>query len=162
MPAGVTVTAFRDRSGLLNFYLVPGDLMMLQGVLTAAYFLYYGDVDFGIELVILGLSVALAGFGFWFASHAWRRLRDPEPPITIGPAGLHDRAISDLPIPWSDIGDLRVWDGKGGPSWCSILPRTARSTPASGARHTLRRFSAARSDTASTSAAWEPTRPSIA
>ncbi|MCR4282471.1 MAG: hypothetical protein NUV72_05530 [Bauldia sp.] len=115
MPAGVAVTAFRDRSGLLNFYLVPGDLMMLQGVLTAAYFLYYGDVDFGIELVILGLSVALAGFGFWFASYAWRRLRDPEPPITIGPAGLHDRAISDLPIPWSDVGDLRVWDGKGGP-----------------------------------------------
>ena len=89
--------------------------MMLQGGATAIYFLYYDDVEHGLELVMFGLAAALAGFGYWFASYGWRRLRDPEPPITIGPAGLHDRALSARPIPWRDIGNLHVWNGQGGP-----------------------------------------------
>ena len=36
---------------------------------------------------------------------------DPEAPITINAAGLHDRAISARPIPWTDIRGLHVWDG---------------------------------------------------
>jgi hypothetical protein len=59
--------------------------------------------------------VFLAWVGWWFAGHAWRRMRDPENPITIGPSGLYDRAISERPIAWRDIRNLHVWDGKGGP-----------------------------------------------
>lgn len=115
MAAGPAITVFRNSTVLLTVFLVGGGLMMLQGVLTAGYFLYYGEAEGWLAPVLYGLSAALFGFGLWFAAYARRRLRDPEPPITIGPAGLHDRAISDRPIPWSDIRNLQVWHGRGGP-----------------------------------------------
>lgn len=111
MAAGATITTFRDRPWRLRFFLVLGGAMMVQGVATATYFLVTGDADFWFAVTIHGLSAALIGFGFWFASYAWRRLRDPEPPIMIGPAGLHDRAISEQPIPWSDLRNFVVWEG---------------------------------------------------
>jgi hypothetical protein len=113
--AGAAITVFRERTGILSFHLILGGMMMLQGVLTAIFFIYYGSDEIGITVTAVGLSLFLAWAGYWFAGHAWRRMRDPENPITIGPAGLYDRAISERPIAWSDIRNLHVWDGKGGP-----------------------------------------------
>ena len=115
MATGATITAFRNRPWLLTIYVVLGALMIVQGLATMIYFLYFGEADYGLWVVILGLSVALAGFGLWFAAYGWRRLSDPEPPITIGPAGLFDRALSAQPIVWRDIANLHIWRGQGGP-----------------------------------------------
>jgi len=115
MATGATITTFRNRSWLLAFYIVLGVFLMLQGAASGIYFLYFDEAQYGMKWVILGLAAAMIGFGLWFAAYGWRRLRDPEPPITIGPAGLYDRAISDRPIPWSDIRNLCLWEGRGGP-----------------------------------------------
>jgi len=115
MASGATITTFRNRSWLLTFFVVLGALLMLQGVATVVYFLVFGQADFWFAVAINGLGIAIIGIGFWFAAYGWRRLRDPQPPITIGPDGLHDRAISARPIPWRDIANLQVWNGQGGP-----------------------------------------------
>ena len=115
MATGATITTFRNRSWLLVFFVVVGALLMLQGAATVAYFLVFGQVEFWFAVAINGLGIAIIGIGYWFAAYGWRRLRSPEPPITIGPGGLHDRAISARPIPWGDIANLQVWNGQGGP-----------------------------------------------
>ena len=112
---GTTITVFRERTGMLTFHFILGGLFILQGTLTAIFFLFFAGEEPGITTVSVGISLFLAWVGYWFAGHAWRRMRDPENPITIGPAGLYDRAISERPIAWSDIRNLHVWDGKGGP-----------------------------------------------
>lgn len=48
-------------------------------------------------------------------------MRDPEAPIVIGMAGLHDRAISARPIPWAAIRDLHVWDGGARGGRCVVF-----------------------------------------
>lgn len=116
MATATAITTFRNRHWLLIVFLLLGVGMIIQGVATAAYFLVFDDEPMPIfRVVILGLSAALFGFGLWFAAYARRRLADPEPAIVIGPAGLHDRAISERPIPWREIRNLTVWHGRGGP-----------------------------------------------
>lgn len=115
-PGGALITTFRNRGWLQSLYLIFGCAIAVQGIATAGYFLFVGEAEPGFFAVIMLLAAALVLFGLWFASQSLRRLRDPEPPITIGPMGLHDRAISLKPIPWQDIRDLRVWNGgRGGP-----------------------------------------------
>jgi hypothetical protein len=114
---GARITVFRERTGILSFHLILGGMMMLQGVLTAIFFIFYGSDEIGITVTAVGLSLFLAWAGYWFAGHAWRRMRDPANPITIGPAGLYDRAISERPIAWGDVRNLHVWADvtRGGP-----------------------------------------------
>ncbi len=111
-----SITVFKDRRRLLGIYLFLGVFFILQGAATTIWFFYADDVEPGLRLVAIGLGVFIVFVGYWFAGYAWRRRTDPQDPITIGPAGLHDRALSENPIPWSDIRNLRVWhSGRGGP-----------------------------------------------
>jgi hypothetical protein len=114
---GPAITVFRDRSRLQNFHLVMGVFFIIQGLATAAWFTFgdHGLDETWVLVAAVGCSLFLAWVGLWFASQAFRRLRDPENPIVIGPAGLHDRAISARPIPWQDIRNMHLWTGKGGP-----------------------------------------------
>jgi hypothetical protein len=114
--SAATITVFKDRRRLLGFYLVFGGLIALQGIATAIYFHQSDDTEPGLRYVAIGLSLFMTYMGYWFAIYAWRRRTDPENPIIVGPAVLHDRALSERPIAWSDIRNLRVWhSGRGGP-----------------------------------------------
>lgn len=113
---GPAITVFRDRSRLLTVHVVMGVFFIGQGLATAAWFTVTDEADeLWLRLTAIGVSLFLAWVGWWFASHAFRRLRDPENPIVVGPSGLYDRALSARPIAWSDFRNLHVWTGKGGP-----------------------------------------------
>ncbi len=123
------ITVFNNRGWLLTIYFLFGCAIILQGLATAGYFLFIDDASEGFFFVIMGLAVVLVLAGIWFASQALRRLRDPEPPITVSPAGLHDRALSLRPIPWKDIRDIHVHHGgRGGPVVAFELPDTLLDT----------------------------------
>lgn len=102
------VTTFRKRRPVLIFWIVFGVLFIVQGIATAALLVQNDDMDDTLRTVTVGLGMFLAAVGLWFAAHAWRRLRNPEDAIVIGPAGLHDRLISDQPIPWPAIRNIHV------------------------------------------------------
>jgi len=111
-----TITVFHPRFGVLKFFLIFGIAIMLQAIVTAGFFMVFLNEQIEFLIAGLGLSIFLLLVGYWFAAYAWRRMRDPENPIIVGPSGLHDRATSERPIAWSDIRDLSVWDGvRGGP-----------------------------------------------
>ena len=106
---------------------IHGELKSLTHVLPVEVVNFIGDQlerqatrshgELGLQLMVsIGLALFIIAMGYWFAAYSWRRRTDPEDPITVGPAGLHDRALSDRPIAWSDIRNLRVWhSGRGGP-----------------------------------------------
>lgn len=102
------VTSFRKRPPVLVFWIVFGLFCTLQGIATAAFVAQSDDMDKTLKIVTAGLGLFLAAIGLWFAAHAWRRLRGPDDAIVIGPAGLHDRLISDRPIPWPAIRNIHV------------------------------------------------------
>jgi hypothetical protein len=108
-------TVFTARRWLLVVYVVLGAVFILQGSLTALFFLIQDADGLGMKVLSIAISLFLAWLGYWFAAMGVRRLRDRDSPIVIGPAGLHDRALSERPIPWRDIVNLRVWHGRGGP-----------------------------------------------
>jgi hypothetical protein len=108
-------TRFKARPRLLWFYVVFGCLLVVQGIATAYHFYPQVQLEPWFRTTALGLSVFVALLGAWFATAALRRLRDPETPITVGPAGLHDRALSEAPIAWRDIVEPRILHtGRGG------------------------------------------------
>ena len=110
------IAVFSDRPGWLYFFVIFGVVLMLQAAITIGIFLIFLMDDVFFLIAGLGLSIFLLVIGCWFASYGWRRMRDPENPIVIGPTGLHDRATSERPIPWNDIRNLYVWDSvRGGP-----------------------------------------------
>lgn len=116
MTAASTITTFENRGWAQVLYLAIGAAVFVQGLATGTYFAFADHRAEGLAYVMLGLSVALALVGLWFCGQALRRLRDPEPPIVIGPRGIHDRAISLRPIPWSEIRNLAVHRGaRSGP-----------------------------------------------
>jgi hypothetical protein len=137
-PARITV--FREHSGILSVYLIFGGMVALQGVLTAIYFLFFADEELGLTTVIVGIALFMIWMGYYFGMKSWRRLRDQENPITIGPAGLLDRSISERPIPWADIRNLHIYSGRGGPcvvfdlvdgaeERAGVYPNVRRSAP---------------------------------
>jgi hypothetical protein len=111
-----TITTFENRGWAQVLYLAIGAAVFVQGLATGTYFLLADHQAEGFAYVMLGLAFALTLIGLWFCSQALRRLRDPEPPIVIGPRGIHDRAISLRPIPWTEIRNLAVHRGsRSGP-----------------------------------------------
>jgi hypothetical protein len=114
--ASAAVTAFRKRPAILIVFVVMGAAFIGQGLATAAFLGTASDLERPLRSVMVGVSLFLAGVGFWFAAQALRRLRGPEQAIVIGPAGLHDWLISDQPIPWRLIRNLRVARGTRGSS----------------------------------------------
>lgn len=109
------VTVFRERRLALSIYLLLGAGVLVQGLATAIYFLWFDEPEPPFGPVLFGLSAFMVILGAWFASYAWRRLRDPQAPITIGPTGLHDRIVSAQPIPWRYISNVAVRHvGRGG------------------------------------------------
>lgn len=136
--AAPTITVFKDRRGWLTVYLVLGIAFIVQGIATAIYFLFFDDGESRLRFAGVGMSAFLGWLGYWFGIYGWRRLRDPENPITVGPAGIHDRALSERPIAWDDIRHLHLWTGRGGPvvvfdladgadQRAGILPRARRA-----------------------------------
>lgn len=108
-------TTFRVRRFALWFYLLLGTFVGLQGAATAAYFIWFDTPEFPFGPVIFGISAFMVALGIWFVRITWRRLADPEPPIVIGPAGIHDRILSHRPIPWKAVSRLAVRHvGRGG------------------------------------------------
>lgn len=109
------ITVFRARPVALTIYALLGFGIALQGIATAAYFIWFDTPEYPFGPVIFALSAFMVAFGGWFGIQAWRRLRDPEPPIVIGPAGIHDRLLSSRPIPWGAVSNLAVRNaGRGG------------------------------------------------
>jgi hypothetical protein len=132
------ITVFRERTGILNIFLILGGMMMLQGILTAIFFLIYGADEAWLTVVAVGMSLFLVWVGYFFAAKAWRRLRDHENPITIGPSGLLDRSISERPIPWSDITNLHIFvSGRGGP--CVVFDLVEGAAEKTGVHPNVRR-----------------------
>lgn len=111
------ITVFRTRRGPLDLWLVLGAFTTVQGVATFIYFYGYAeDVEQPLRSVSLGLAAALVFFGLYFFTYSVGRMRDLDPPIVIGPAGLHDRWVSERPIPWEQIRRIMVLSGgRGGP-----------------------------------------------
>lgn len=114
--ASAAVTAFRKKPAILAVFLAMGAAFTVQGLASAVFLGSADDLEPPLRSMVLGVSLFLAGVGFWFAAQALRRLRGPEQAIVIGPAGLHDGLISDAPIPWRLIRDLRVARGARGSS----------------------------------------------
>jgi hypothetical protein len=112
---GHRITEFNGRGGWLWLYVVLGAAFVVQGIASAVYFTFFEDGEVQLRLFGAAMSLFLLWLGGWFASYGWRRIRDPEKPITVGPAGIHDRALSERAIAWSDIRNLHVWTGRGGP-----------------------------------------------
>lgn len=108
---------FHERTGLLTIWLCLGVFVVVQGLLTIVYFKFYADeIETGLRWVMFGLAISLVCFGLYFLTYAASRLRDQQAPIVIGPSGLHDRHVSDRPIAWSDVVDVRLFSGgRGGP-----------------------------------------------
>ena len=102
---------FGRRRGILLFLLVIGIILMIQGVATASYFAVFDDSEVLLRLAGCGLALFVGCLGVYFGGYGWRRLTDAKAPIVIGPDGLHDRALSAQPIPWSEIRQLHVHDG---------------------------------------------------
>ncbi len=117
LSADKPVTHFEPRRGMQLFHLIFGIALILQGIVSAVLFLYWADDDHLFTAATVGCAIMPVAAGYWFAGHAWRRLRDKQSAITIGPDGLFDRAISTRPIAWNDIRNLFVWDElpRGGP-----------------------------------------------
>jgi len=107
---------FRGRATTLVFFMLLGCATMVQASLTALYFIYYSQRSaVGTAMIILFCALFVLA-GWWFFMQGWRRMHDPADAITISPAGLHDRALSERPMAWSDIIDLRLQPaGRGGP-----------------------------------------------
>ncbi len=102
-------TTFQKSTPILYGYLGLGLAATLQGVATAVHFLTQDEQLPAWVLWSIGLTcVALVWAGVFFAGYAWRRLAEERDPITVGPAGLHDRNLSEHPIPWRDISDIRI------------------------------------------------------
>jgi hypothetical protein len=115
-------TVFRRRKWVLIVYLVFGIAIGIQGIATAIWFAVFAEgVEAWLRPVSIGLALFLVWLGYFFGGEAFRRLRDPKAPIAIGPAGLHDRAISGRPIPWNAIRDLHVWDGGARGGRCLVF-----------------------------------------
>lgn len=114
-PGRPLITHFKDRRRLLGVFLILGAAFVVQGIATAIFFIQDRGSEGGLKIVAIGLALFIVWLGYWFASYAWRRRSDPEDPIVVGPAGLYDRALSEQPIAWSDIRNLHVWRGRGGP-----------------------------------------------
>lgn len=131
------VTVFHARRLALTVYLLLGAGILIQGLATATYFVWFDKPEFPFGPVIFGLSAFMVALGGWFASYSWRRLRDPQPPITIGPAGLHDRIVSTRPIPWRHVSNLAVHHvGRGGN--IIIFDLAPEATDACGVRRRMR------------------------
>jgi hypothetical protein len=62
-----------------------------------------GRIEGALWYVAGGLAASIVAFGTAYAVYAVRELRAHGPAIAIGPAGLHDRRISELPIPWEAV-----------------------------------------------------------
>jgi len=94
---------------MVAIWALVGGAVSLQGLGTAGYFIFIETPrPTAFALVAIGLAVALVLFGLAFLAYAVGRLRGPSDAITIGPDGLHDRAVSAQPIPWRDIRDVAV------------------------------------------------------
>jgi hypothetical protein len=129
-PAGgrpATVTVFHNRRWLLLFFVVIGIGFAIQGIATGYFFAVVAtDEEPWLRNAAVSVAAFLAWLGWWFASQAWRRLRDPEDPIVIGPAGLRDRALAPETMPWRDLSAIRVMtSGKGGTYVCFDLAEGA-------------------------------------
>jgi hypothetical protein len=100
---------FRQNRLTAAAWVVFASALALQGGATIAYFQYFaGPVEPFIRTAVLICGAGLIWFGWQFGGEALRRLRDPRPPVVIGPAGLHDRAVSERPVPWSAIGAVAI------------------------------------------------------
>ncbi len=107
-------TVFRNRRGALAAYLVLGAFLVVYGVGTGVFLVAMDDAETAIRAVGVGLAVFVVWLGYWFGSQSLRRLMDANPPIVVGPDGLHDRAVSRRPIAWGEIRDLHLWRGGRG------------------------------------------------
>lgn len=122
--AAAPTTVFRRRKWVLIIYLVFGIAIAVQGVATAVWFVLFAegmDDAWWFRPVAVGLALFLVWLGYFFGAAAFRRLGDREEPIVIGPRGLHDRAISERPIPWRAIRDLHIWDGGSRGGRCVVF-----------------------------------------
>lgn len=111
------IAIFNDRTLAINVRLFSGVFVITQGLLTILYFRAYPeDIDAVRWFVVMGLSIVAICSGFYLAIYAFKRMHDHRPPIMIGPAGLHDRSVSERAIAWRDVADVR-WrsGGRGGP-----------------------------------------------
>lgn len=109
------ITVFRPRGFALALYLLVGLAVVAQGLATAAYFTWYDAPEYPFGPILLALSGFMVVLGLWFSVNAVRRLRDPDPPIVIGPSGLHDRVISERPVPWRSVSNISLFNaGRGG------------------------------------------------
>ena len=96
---------------------------------------YIGEVDPPTRL--LGwLAVLAAPFGIWRV--AWM-LRQTAPVLEIGPAGFHDRRLSQVPIPWHRIDGIAVVDKPSRHLELVLSDATAHEYVRSGVDSTLSR-----------------------
>lgn len=123
-------TVFAVNRFTATLWVVFGFAAVLQGVATAAYFIYWARaVDAPLGAVVAACGGALAFFGQYFAREALHRLRDPHAAIVIGPAGLHDRMLSARTIPWSAISRVAIRSAARGGRFVvlEIAPAAART-----------------------------------
>ena len=92
-PRDGTPTVFHTRKWLTRIYLILGVGLMVQGILTAGYFLAQSSTDGAMRWLMIAIALFLVWLGYWFAAGALRRIRRPDVPIVIGPDGLHDRVL---------------------------------------------------------------------
>jgi hypothetical protein len=136
--AAAPTTIFRRRKWLLIVYLVFGLFIAVQGIASAIWFATAREVEGWLRPVSIGLALFLVWLGYFFAAAALRRLRSNEAPITISAAGLHDRAVSARPIPWTDIRDLHVWDGGARGGKIVVFDLTAEAAERAGVHARVR------------------------
>lgn len=102
-------TAFQVNRITAWIWVIFGFAAALYGIAIVVYFAYLTeDVVAPVKVSVAVCGGVLTFIGQYFAREALCRLRDPQAPIVIGLAGLHDRALTAHPVPWSAISGVAI------------------------------------------------------
>jgi hypothetical protein len=102
-------TVFAVSRVTATLWVIFGGAAALYGVAIVIYFGYFAeDAGASIKASVAFCGGVLVFIGQYFAREALRRLRGGQAPIVIGPAGLHDRELSERPVPWSAISSVAI------------------------------------------------------
>jgi hypothetical protein len=99
------IVTFRLRRFRLWAYLLFALVALVMGLAFGVWLVAFGGYGVFSMPTLIGTVIggAMAVYGAWLASYAWRRISQGDPAIVVSPEGITDRILHPGPIPWADM-----------------------------------------------------------